>query len=153
MDSSVAFRHDSITAVAWGIEMPLGMHACVLTCILSHFSSVWLFATLWTVVHQASLSLGFSRQKYWCWLPCLHLGDLPNPGMQPRSPALQVDCLPAELPEKPIKGISGLPGWLCIVPVMQKTQVQSLSQEDPLEEAMATHSSILAWRISTDRGA
>ena len=67
--------------------------------------------------------------------------------MQPRSPALQVDCLPAELPEKPIKGISGLPGWLCIVPAMQKTQVQSLSQEDPLEEAMATHSSIFAWRI------
>ena len=44
-------------------------------------------------------------------------------------------------------GISGLPWWLCIVPAMQKTQVQFLSQEDPLEEAMATHSSIFAWRI------
>ena len=89
MDSSVAFRHDSITAVAWGIEMPLCMHACMLACTLSHFSSVWFFATLWTVVHQASLSLGFSRQKYWNVLPWPLPGDLPDSGIEPVSSALQ----------------------------------------------------------------
>ena len=72
--------------------MPLGMHACVLTCILSHFSSVWLFATLWTVVHQASLSLGFSRQKYWNGLPWPPPGDLPDSGIEPVSSALQAQC-------------------------------------------------------------
>ena len=39
------------------------------------------------------------------------------------------------------------------LPVMQETRVRSLGQEDPLEEGMAIHSSILAWRISMDRGA
>ena len=42
-----------------------------------------------------------SRQKYWSGLPCPQPGDLPNPGIEPRSPALQVDFLPAELPGKP----------------------------------------------------
>ena len=44
----------------------------------------------------------FSRQEYWSGLPCLPPGDLPNPGIKPRSPALQVDSLPAEPPGKPI---------------------------------------------------
>ena len=42
--------------------------------------------TLWTVAHQAPLSLGFSRQEYWSGLPCPPLGDLPNPGIEPISP-------------------------------------------------------------------
>ena len=50
----------------------------------------------WTVAHQAPLSMGFSRQEYWSGLPCLHPGDLPNPGIEPRSPALQADSLSAE---------------------------------------------------------
>ena len=50
------------------------MHACVLSC----FSRVQLFATLWTVAHQAPLSLGFSRQEYWSGLPRPPPGDLPN---------------------------------------------------------------------------
>ena len=45
----------------------------------------------WTVAHQAPLSMGFSRQEYWSGLPCPSPGDLPDPGMEPRSPALQVD--------------------------------------------------------------
>ena len=49
------------------------IHACVLSCL----SCIWLFATLWIVAHQAPLSMGFSRQKYWSWLPCPSLGDLP----------------------------------------------------------------------------
>ena len=52
-----------------------------------------------TIAHQAPLSMEFSRQEYWRWLPLPPPGDLPNPGMEPTSPvspALQVDSLPAE---------------------------------------------------------
>ena len=66
------------------------------TCMLSHFSHVWLFATPWTIAHQAPLSMGFSWQEYWSGLPCSPLGDLPNPGIKLRSPALQVDFSPSE---------------------------------------------------------
>ena len=53
--------------------------------------------TPWTVAHQAPLSMGFSRQEYWSGLPFPSPGDLPNPGIEPRSPALQADYLPTEL--------------------------------------------------------
>ena len=62
--------------------------------VLSHFSHVWLCLTLWTVAHQAPLSMGFSRQEYWCGLPCPPPGDLPHPGIEPMSPALQTESLP-----------------------------------------------------------
>ena len=65
---------------------------------LSHVS---LFATLWTAAHQAPLSMGFSRQEYWSGLPFPSPGDLPNPGIKPRSPALQADTLTSEPPGKP----------------------------------------------------
>ena len=48
--------------------------------MLSHFSSVRLFVIPWTVVHQAPLSMGFSRQEYWSGLPIPSTRDLPNPG-------------------------------------------------------------------------
>ena len=51
-------------------------------------------ATLWTVACQASMSIGFSRQEYWSGLPFSPPGDLPNPGIEPRSPALYADSLP-----------------------------------------------------------
>ena len=51
-------------------------------------SRVRLFATPWTVAYQASLSMGFSRQEYWSGLPFPAPGDLPNPGIEPGSPAL-----------------------------------------------------------------
>ena len=54
------------------------MHACVLRC----FSRVQLFVTLWTVAHQAPLSMGFSRQEYWSELPCLAPGDFLDPGTE-----------------------------------------------------------------------
>ena len=57
--------------------------------------------TPWTVVYLAPPSMGFSRQKYRSRLPFPSLGDLPNPGIKPRFPALQVDPLPAEPPGKP----------------------------------------------------
>ena len=53
--------------------------------------------TPWTVACQAPLSMGFSKQEYWSGLPFPSPGDLPNPGTEPRSPALQVDSLPTEL--------------------------------------------------------
>ena len=67
-----------------------GKQYCMLSCIR-------LFATLWTVALQAPLSIGFSRQEYWSELPFLPLGNLPDPGIEPMSPAfpaLQVDSLP-----------------------------------------------------------
>ena len=57
--------------------------------------------TPWTVAHQAPLSMGFSRQEYWSGLPCPPPGDLPDQGIELRSPALQADSIPAEPPEKP----------------------------------------------------
>ena len=57
-------------------------------------------ATLWTVAHQASLSIGFSREEYWSGLPFPSPGDLPDPGIEPGSLALQADSLPTELPGK-----------------------------------------------------
>ena len=54
--------------------------------------------TPWTVAHQALLSRGFSRQKYWSGLLFLSPEDLPDSGIEPRSPALQADSLPSEPP-------------------------------------------------------
>ena len=54
-------------------------------------------ATLWTVAHQAPLSMGFSRQGYWNGLPFPSPGDLPDPGTEPRSPTPQADSLLTEL--------------------------------------------------------
>ena len=59
-----------------------GKHLPGLVGMLSHFSRVPLFATLWPVAHQTPLSMGFSRQEYWSGLPCSPPGDLPNPGIK-----------------------------------------------------------------------
>ena len=64
-------------------------------------SCVRLFVTLWTVAHQAPPSMGFSRQEYWSGLPFPSPGDLPDPGIEPRSPVLQADALTSEPPGKP----------------------------------------------------
>ena len=63
-------------------------------------SRVRLFATPWTVACQAPPSMGFSRQEYWSGLPFPSPGDLPNPGIEPGSPALQTDVLLSEPPGK-----------------------------------------------------
>ena len=70
-------------------------------CMPSYFSHVQLFATPWTVAHQAPLSMGFSRQEFWSGLPRPLPCHLPNPGIEPRSPALQADSLPSEPPANP----------------------------------------------------
>ena len=65
-------------------------------------SCVRLFVTPWTVAYQAPPSMEFSRQEYWSGLPFSSPGDLPNPGIEPRSPTLQADTLPSEPPGQPI---------------------------------------------------
>ena len=56
-------------------------------------SHVQLFATPWTVAHQTPPAMGFSRQEYWSGLPFPSPGDLPNPGIEPRSLSLRADAL------------------------------------------------------------
>ena len=54
------------------------------------------------LVHQAPLSMEFSRQEYWSGLPCASPGNIPNSGTEPWFPALQADSLPSEPLEKPM---------------------------------------------------
>ena len=96
----------------------------------------------WTIACQAPQSMGFYRQEYWSVLPFPPPGDLLHPGIPPASltsPAMQAGSLPL--------GASLMAQMVKNLPAMQETQVQSLGQEDPLQKEMATHSSILAWRI------
>ena len=77
---------------------------CVCVCVRTHtytLSHVPLFATPWTVAHQAPLSMEFPRHKYWNGLPFPSQGHLPDPGTEPLSPALQADSLAIELHGKP----------------------------------------------------
>ena len=128
-------------------------------------------ATLWTVACQASLSMGFPRQEYWSGLPFPSPGDLPDPGIErrsPMSPALQVDPLPTEQKTWQYANSVSLLGRATVYchvidvidsgcgPVVKnllcncrrhETWVWSLGHQDPLEEDMATHFSILAWKI------
>ena len=67
--------------------------------VLSHFSRVRLCNPM-TVAHEAPLSMEFSRQEYWSELPFSSPGDLPDPGIEPESAALQADFLPSEPPGK-----------------------------------------------------
>ena len=59
------------------------------------------YVTPWTVAHQAPLSMDFSRQEYWSGLPFPSPGDLPDPGIKPRSPSLLADSLPSDPLGKP----------------------------------------------------
>ena len=69
-------------------------------------SCVRLFAAPWTVAHQAPPSMEFSRQEYWSGLPFPSPGDLPDPRIEPGSPAIQADALPSEPPGKQINFIA-----------------------------------------------
>ena len=61
--------------------------------MVKSLSRVQLFAILWIVAYQEPPSMGFSRQEYWSRLPFPSPGDLPDPGIEPRSPALEADAL------------------------------------------------------------
>ena len=82
--------------------------------MLSHFSCVWLFATLWTVAFQAPLSMGFFRQEYWSGLPGLPTGDFSHPAIERRSlafSALQADSLPLNHWEAPLCRVHFVKCW------------------------------------------
>ena len=94
-------------------------------------------ATLWTVARQAPLSMGFSRQEYWSGLPFPTPGDLPDPGIEPRFPALQADSLPSELCGKP-KIVLGFPLKSALCPSMSF----HLSSSPPRAPVMTNCSSL-----------
>ena len=76
------------------------------SAVLSHFSCIQLFATLWTVAHQAPLSMGFSRLEYWSGLPCPPPGDVPTQGSNLPLLCLlhwQTGSLPLVSPRKPME--------------------------------------------------
>ena len=79
---------------------------------LKLLSRVQLFVTPWTVAHQAPLSMEFSRQEYWSGLPFPSPGDLPDPGIELGSLALQADVLPSEPPGKPLIMYRNVAIWL-----------------------------------------
>ena len=90
----------------------------VVLCCAQLLSRVQLFATPWT--DSLLCSWGVSRQEYWSGLPCLPPGDLPNPGIEPRSPALQADSLLPELPGKPKNtGVGRLSLLRVIIPTQE----------------------------------
>ena len=120
---------------------------------MKSLSHVGLFATLWTVGCQASPSMGFSRQEYWSGLPFPSPEDLPDPGIEPRSPALEADALTSEPPGKPgsIPGAGRSTGegigyslqysWASIVvqwvknpSAMRETWIRSLGWKNPMEK-------------------
>ena len=108
-----------------GSPVPGILQARTLGWVAISFSNAWkwkvkvkslnrvrLLATPWTAAYQAPPSMGFSRQEYWSgvplpsprvpeWLPFSSPGDSPDPGMEPRSPALQADALPSDPQGKP----------------------------------------------------
>ena len=126
-------------------------------------SQVWLFVTPWTVAQQAPLSMECSRQEYRNRLSFLSPGDLPDPGIEPGSSALQADSLLPEALGSPylyIYPLFGFPFYLGHhrtldrVPVlysMFSLIMYVIHSINSVEKA--THSSILAWRIPVDRGA
>ena len=75
-------------------------------------------ATPWAVAHQTPLSMGFPRQEYWSGLPFPYPGDLPNPGIEPMSPALAEGFFTAEPPGFLVRGLGGCKrqgeGWTII---------------------------------------
>ena len=76
----------SVNKAGW-IPSVYSILAWISVCMLSRFSRVRLFGTPWTVAHQAPLSLGLPPRVYWSGLPCPPPGNLPNPGIEPASPA------------------------------------------------------------------
>ena len=77
-------------------------------CVLSH---VQLFESLWTIDRQSPLPMGFSRQEYWNRLPCPPPGNLPDQGIEPTSPALQVDSLPLSHQRSAHNNGLSVPSW------------------------------------------
>ena len=119
-------------------------------------SGFQLFVTKWTVAYQASPSMGFSRQEYWSGLPLPSPGDLPDPGIALRSPALRADALPSEPPGKPqypyytaAKSLQSCP-TLCdpIVGSPPGSPVPGILQARTLEWVAISFSNVWKWKWS-----
>ena len=107
------------------------VYVCVCVCVCMRarahvccFSRVWLFATLWTVANQAPLSVWFSRQEYWSRLPRPPPEGIPDPGVEPlspASPALHADSLPLSLWGSPCTYMGCLNVWMYIHPCLSES--------------------------------
>ena len=94
--------YDSRVETAWWCNDYMNKIALRICCLKwKSLSQVQLSETPWTVACQSPMSMGCSRQEYWSGLPFPSPGDLPNPGIKPTFPTLQVDSLPSEPPGKP----------------------------------------------------
>ena len=82
--------------------------------------------TPWSIAHQAPLSMGFPRQEYWNGLPFPSPGDLPDPGIEPRSPALKANALTLEPPGKPWCRSRGFNHWVRKIPWRRELQPASV---------------------------
>ena len=85
-----------VSQIVWVQILELSLINQVHEYKLSRYCRVQLFVSLWSKAHQAPLPMGFSKQEYWSGLPCPPLGDLPNLGIEPESPAspaFQADSL------------------------------------------------------------
>ena len=94
-----------------------------------NFCQVQLFATPWSVACQASLSMGFTRLEYWSGLPLPFPGDLPNPGIEPESPALAGKFFSTEPPGKSMHLLSVAAAGGMLVSPKSSTEI-STSQGD-----------------------
>ena len=110
---SITLPRDSFlnTNWCWNLQVTddLYIHSWWTSLCVCVGGGVQLFMTLWTVAHQAALSMGFSRQECWSGLPCPPPGDLPHPGLEAGPPALQVESLLTEPPGKPGRRHQPLP--------------------------------------------
>ena len=85
--------------VGWAMSLEGDLYGVMSSgCLVT--KSCLTLRNLWTVAHQAPLSMGSPRQEYWSGLPFPSPGDLPNPGVEPRSPALARGCFTTEPLEK-----------------------------------------------------
>ena len=116
------------------------MGLCWIQCMkvkVKSLSRVRLFVTPWTIAYQAPPSMRFSRQECWSGLPFPSPGDLPDPGIEPGSPALQADTLPSEPP-----------GALCIIEIVFNAN-GSISFKGPLRKRSLKWS--FKWKRSLNR--
>ena len=91
----LVFHFLKYTSPSWNFHSNLFKYRAKVK--VKSLSPVRLFATPWAVAYQVPPSMRFSRQEYWSGLPVPSPADLPNPGIEPRSPVLQADSLPTEL--------------------------------------------------------
>ena len=127
--------------------------------MLSHFSHVWFFATLWKVARQGPLSMGFSRQEPWSGLPCHPLGDLPKPGTEHTSlmsPALAGRIFTTsatwealgrswskEIRQLCYKTLKGAPGSFCVVALLYQLGTIFINTVQANSPALYQHLSLM----------